>query len=234
MGKENAVMRLAVVEDDRALCAEISGRIRLAGHSCTEFYSGQALRRALQHESYDLVVVDQLLADIPADELLGWMRNSIPWSPSVILMTPPPLPDSDATPFNPADCSVPRAEAVQNIRDHVDAVLHRRFGPAEHSISAEYFGNYVFDSRARQLTLAGTAIPITAKAFDLALLFFRNFGRPLSRGHLTEAVWGRQQPEASRTLDAHISLIRSRLQLVPENGLRLGSIYRFGYKLERL
>lgn len=192
------------------------------------------MRRALQHESYDLVVVDQLLADIPADELLGWMRNSLPWSPPVILMTPPPLPGSNATPFNPADGAVPRAEAVQNIRDHVDAVLHRRFGPAEHSISAEYFGNYVFDSRARQLTQAGTVIPITAKAFDLALLFFRNLGRPLSRGHLTEAVWGRQQPEDSRTLDAHISLIRSRLQLVPENGLRLGAIYRFGYKLERL
>ena len=224
-------MRLAVVEDDRALCAGIAREIRSAGHSCTEFHSGQALRRALYHESYDLVVVGQQLADIPADELLGWMRNSLPWSPPIILMTPKPCRSSNGNAFNPADDCVPRSDAVKHIRDRVDTVLQKRFGPIDRDSSTENFGSYAFDSRARRVMLAGKTIPVTAKAFNLALLFFRNLGRPLSRGHLTEAVWGRLHAEGSRTLDAHISLIRCHL-LLPENGLRLGSIYGFGYKLE--
>jgi DNA-binding response OmpR family regulator len=38
----------------------------------------------------------------------------------------------------------------------------------------------------------------------------------------------------SRTLDAHISQIRNRLGLRPENGLRLSSVYSFGYRLEQV
>ena len=38
----------------------------------------------------------------------------------------------------------------------------------------------------------------------------------------------------SRTLDAHISQIRGRLGCRPEHGLRLSSVYSFGYRLERL
>ena len=226
-------MRLAVVEGDNALCAGIAREIRSAGHRCTEFHSGEAFRRALYHESYDLVVVDQQLADIASDELLGWMRNSLPWSPPVILMTPQPSRGGSETRLNPADDCLPRSDAVESICDHAETVLQKRFGATDCESGIEYFGRYAFDSRARRVTLAGKAIPVTAKVFSLALLFFRNLDRPLSRGHLCEAIWGRLHADSSRTLDAHISLVRARLQLL-ENGQRLGSIYGFGYKLEQI
>ena len=38
----------------------------------------------------------------------------------------------------------------------------------------------------------------------------------------------------TRTVDTHISRIRNKLSLTPESGLRLSSVYFYGYRLERV
>jgi DNA-binding response OmpR family regulator len=46
-----------------------------------------------------------------------------------------------------------------------------------------------------------------------------------------QEVWGREDDPFSRTLDVHISRIRSRLNLSGGSSLRLRSIHGFGYQL---
>ena len=38
----------------------------------------------------------------------------------------------------------------------------------------------------------------------------------------------------SRTIDTHVSRVRTKLGLIPENGYRLVPVYSFGYRLEEL
>ena len=82
--------------------------------------------------------------------------------------------------------------------------------------------------------LDGREVILTDKEFELAAFLFRNLGRLLSRGHLLEAVWGRNPDLATRTVDTHISRVRSKLNLRPENGFRLTPTYNFGYRLEKI
>jgi DNA-binding response OmpR family regulator len=63
-------------------------------------------------------------------------------------------------------------------------------------------------------------------------MLFRNAGRPLSRSHIREVVWGRDIEIPSRTMDTHISRIRSKLELRPEHGFRLVPVYSYGYRLD--
>lgn len=84
------------------------------------------------------------------------------------------------------------------------------------------------------MTVAGEQIELTDKEFDLSMFLFRNLGRLISRGHMLEAVWGRNPNLATRTVDTHISRVRSKLGLRPENGFRLTPTYNYGYRLERL
>ena len=62
----------------------------------------------------------------------------------------------------------------------VQALLRRAY-PSQNTVEQIQFGDYVFESRTARLTVSGKSIDVTQKEFDLALLFFRNLGRPLSR-----------------------------------------------------
>jgi DNA-binding response OmpR family regulator len=119
------------------------------------------------------------------------------------------------------------------LKSRVEALLRRSYGHAT-APKIEAFGDHVFDPMGMSVTVRGTEVELTAKEFGLALLLFRNLNRPLSRAHIMETVWGRNPEIPSRTLDAHVSQIRGRLGLRPENGLRLASVYSFGYRLEQI
>lgn len=224
-------MRLAVLDDDRGLCAHVASAMRSAGHSAYEFHSGEALRLALRRESYDLLLLDWELPDLSGIDLLAWVRSTLPSPPPVIMLT------GDADTIQGRDIGaedyVTKPIDMTVLKSRVEAVLRCRYGDAT-GPTVETFGDHVFDPIAMTATVRGTSVDLTAKEFGLALLLFRNLNRPLSRAHIMETVWGRNPDVPSRTLDAHVSQIRGRLGLRPEHGLRLGAVYSFGYRLEQI
>ena len=227
-------MRLAILDDDRELCARVASVMRNAGHAAYEFHSGEALRRALRRESYDLLLLDWELPDLSGIELLTWARSTLPSPPPVIMMTGR-TGDGDIVQGLDvgADDYVTKPVNTAVLKSRVEAVLRRSYGSVA-GPSIETFGDHVFDPMAMTATVRGAEIDLTAKEFGLAMLLFRNLNRPLSRAHIMETVWGRNPDIASRTLDAHVSQIRGRLGLRPEHGRRLASVYSFGYRLEQI
>eukprot|EP01030_Chromulinospumella_sphaerica_P014900 gene14900-14697_t len=107
-------------------------------------------------------------------------------------------------------------------------------GAAENGAEQLQFGQYLFETRPGRLLMDGTVLDVTQKEFALALLFFRNIGRPLSRAYIHEAVWVKESAVPSRTMDTHVSRVRNKLVLKPENGYRLVPVYSYGYRLEKL
>ena len=96
------------------------------------------------------------------------------------------------------------------------------------------FGTYRISRDPGRITRDGQHVELTEKEFKLASMVFNNIGRLLSREHLLEAVWGVGPGLATRTVDTHISRLRRKLALVPENGWRLKAVYHHGYRLERV
>lgn len=113
-------------------------------------------------------------------------------------------------------------------------VLAARARPDTSSAHTLNFGSYAFDVRSARLKRQNEPIALTQKEFDLALLFFRNLGRPLSRATILEAVWPQDAEFSSRSMDTHVSRVRNKLGLRPENGFRLAPVYSYGYCLEQL
>lgn len=97
----------------------------------------------------------------------------------------------------------------------------------------ETFGDYEFDPGAKQVLVRGEPVSLTSKEFELARLLFRHATQPLARSYLLRAIWQTREV-SSRTLDTHISLLRVKLGLYPENGYRLISVYAYGYCLDRV
>ena len=109
----------------------------------------------------------------------------------------------------------------------------RRAHPVAREDDIAEFGEFRIDPVSRSIARRGAVIELTQKDFDLAVFLFRNLDRLLSRAHIFEAVWGQTAKINSRTIDTHVSRLRTRLGLVPANGWRLESVYQHGYRLER-
>lgn len=115
-------------------------------------------------------------------------------------------------------------------------LLLQRAYPDHDEKQVQQFGDYVFESPAHIVIHGGITITLTQKEFALAVLLFGNLGRPLSRAYLQESVWGQEDENElpTRTIDTHISRVRNKLELKPEKGFRLTTVYGYGYQLERL
>jgi len=95
-------------------------------------------------------------------------------------------------------------------------------------------GDFSFECYPNNLKYMKKSIPLTAKEFDLAYLLFSHIGKPLSRAHIAEAVWKKDHNDMARTIDTHISRVRNKLNLKPQNGYLLDQIYGYGYQLSFL
>ncbi|SMF98809.1 winged helix-turn-helix domain-containing protein [Burkholderia singularis] len=83
----------------------------------------------------------------------------------------------------------------------------------------------------RNIEIGGEPINMTPREFDVVEFLLDNMNKVVSRQAIQEAVWGRELAVSSRTLDTHISRIRSKLGLDHDKNMRIIPIYSIGYRL---
>ena len=85
-----------------------------------------------------------------------------------------------------------------------------------------------------RVELDGKPVKMTPRMAAVAVALFRKMGELVSRAYLYEQAWGRREQLDTRTVDTHISRLRTALELDGRHGWRLVSVYQHGYRLEKL
>ncbi|NYT87053.1 response regulator transcription factor [Pollutimonas harenae] len=226
-------MNIASVEDDPAQGRLLQEALTSAGHHCTVFPTGKELLTALQRDgAFDLLLVDWELPDINGLDIVRWVRGKMGYTIPVMLVTNRTLEEELVTGLQAgADDYMGKPVRKGELIARTEALL-RRHNIEAPSESTFRCGAYEIDPANESITLNGTKADLAPKEYELALLLFRNPGRLFSRDVLSNNVWNREIPATSRTLDTHLSNIRRKLKLRPDNGVRLSSSYALGYRLE--
>ncbi|TOY81473.1 transcriptional regulator [Burkholderia pseudomallei] len=94
-----------------------------------------------------------------------------------------------------------------------------------------YIDNIKINFVRRIIEIDGEAISLTPREFDVVEFLLDNMNKVVSRQAIQEAVWGRELAVSSRTLDTHVSRIRSKLGLDFDKNMRIIPIYSIGYRL---
>lgn len=208
--------------------------LQAVGHDCLTYPNGAAFRKAVREEPFDLLILDWLLPDTDGIEILQWVRTQFDWRIPVIFVTRMDKEQDVVTALEQgADDYMTKPVKPLEMLARITALL-RRSQPQTERNNELSIGTYRLNVNSRTIDHAGERVDLTHKEFDLALYLFRNPGRLLSRGQILEAVWGTTAELNTRTVDTHISRIRNKLGLVPENGWKLSAVYQHGYRLERL
>lgn len=227
-------MRVALLEDEAAVAEVVRGWLKEAGHECFHFANGKDLIRIAARESFDLAILDWMVPGLDGPGVLAWLRQNVDYRVPVIFVTSRDSEDDLVTALSAgADDYIVKPLRRMELIARVAAVL-RRANPQALAPHAFDLGGLRVDPQHREISRDGTAIDLTEKEFDLAAFLLKQPGRLLSRNHILEAVWGKHGGMQTRTVDTHMSRLRVKLGLRPENGLRLTAVHSVGYRLEVL
>ncbi|MBA4001273.1 response regulator transcription factor [Brevundimonas sp.] len=227
-------MKVALLDDDANDLALLTRAVEGMGHAIVALSRAEPLIAALRRDTVDLIILDWNLPDRSGLEVVRWVRMNLDPPPPMLLVTSR-ADDQDviAGLSAGADDYLTKPLAEPLLAARIEALLRRAY-PARRRRHEETHAGVTFEPLNMTARIHGAAVQLTAKEFALALVLFRNLHRALSRSYLIEAVWGVDPGVNSRSLDMHVSRVRTKLRLRPEHGFRLTPVYSYGYRLESL
>lgn len=227
-------MRVVIADDEADVVAFLKTVVEELGHVAVSYSDGNMLAQALVRETFDLLILDWNIPGKDGIATLQWMQSSLPERPPVIMMTNRSAKRDISDALNAgADDYITKPEDRAVVAARINAMLRRNAGSGAFDATAVY-GKYHLDRIEQTASINGKTITMTSKEFELADLFFRNADRTLSRNYIMETIWRTTAALATRTLDMHISRVRAKLDLQPENGFRIFTVFGYGYRLETI
>ena len=225
-------MRIAILEDDPSQLELFGHWLALAGHDPQRFEYGEELLKAMSRERFDLLILDWNVPDLSGIDVLRRVRENSKL-PIIFCTARDGQDDVVMALQEGADDYLHKPIRRMELLARIESVIRRATRMQEKTEAFEV-DCFDVDCADRTITRDGTLVELSDKDFDLAALFLRNLGRLLSRTYIHDAVWGANGSETSRTMDTHVSRIRSKLGLVYEQGWELKAVYAHGYRLEQV
>lgn len=228
-------MRIALLEDDLDQAAIVSLWLNDADHTVDSHADATSFLRAVRRDSYDLYLLDWVLPDMSGIQVLEKLRTEFDDFTPVVIATAKDEEQSIVRGLEAgADDYLVKPMRQAELVARVAAVLRRTGGLAREQTELDV-APYSLSLNNKTVTLEGETISLTNREFDLALFFFRNAGKMVSRSHLLEAIWGIENKAVStRTVDTHVSRLRKKLRLGEDHGWVLSAIYQHGYRMEQV
>ena len=214
--------RILVVEDEKSINDLIEMNLTEAGYICECAYDGLQAADILERESFDLVLLDIMLPEVNGYELLDFIK---PMGIPVIFITAKGSMEDKVRGLRlGADDYLVKPFEIVELLARVEAVL-RRAGKTQYEIEVD---DLTIDTRSHTVLRGSKPIQLTAKEFELLLLFIQNKNIALFRETIYERIWGGEYMGDSRTVDLHVQRLRKKLHWED----KIKTIYKVGYRLE--
>jgi two-component system response regulator RegX3 len=225
---------IGILEDDADQSALLEVWLQDAGFETRVYATGPEFLRAIQQQGFDLMLLDWNLPEMSGLEVLQWVRHNVREPVPVLFLTTREEEEHIVAALEAgADDYVCKPARPQELVARIRS-LARRSGLVEPERVTISIDDYVLDRNNVSISIGGEEVTLTHREFELAWMMFDNIDKILSREFLLRNIWNVGSAVKSRTVDTHISRVRSKLNLRPENGWRLSSVYHYGYRLEQV
>ena len=215
--------KILIAEDEAPIANLISTAWEGAGYHCTWAADGGAAADLLDTAPFDLVLLDIMLPKADGYEVLEYCKSLD--TPVIFLTAKGTVQDRVKGLRLGAEDYITKPFELMELLARVETVL-RRCGKTGRVLSLP--PDIEVDTAGRVVKRGGVPVALTAKEYDLLLLFLQNKNIALYRDRIYERVWGEEFLGDSRTVDLHIQRMRKKLGLEK----RLVAVYKVGYRLE--
>jgi len=228
-------MRILLVDDDAELCDLL--REYFAGHAVELDAVGDGATglERLNAEAYDALLLDVMLPGADGFEICRRVRatSDVP----IIMLTARGDDDARIDGLDlGADDYVPKPFNPRELLARLRAVMRRsKPTPALTAMDSRFvIGDLVIDVPGQKAQLGEGELALTSFEFRLLVELARRAGRIVRRKELATALdFGEYDPSVDRSLDVHISHLRSKLQDDARDPKRIRTVRGVGYVLVR-
>lgn len=213
--------QLLLVEDDDTISSLIKSGLSAQGYSVDHCIAGdKGLEQALKHP-YHMILLDLMLPQLHGLELLRKLKAVRERTPVIVISACTQQQDRITGLHYGADDYLPKPFCMEELLLRVQAVLRRCYQEKVLETHQLKVGPLIIDKRARrvyveqQLTspFAKSEIEtLTPAEFDLLWYLMLSPDEVHSREYLYQAVLRRNYARYDRSLDVHISNLRSKLR----------------------
>ena len=229
---ESDSTHVLVVEDDDVARTKLAGYLETAGHRVSEAVDGRGLRRVMDREPVDLVLLDINLPGEDGLDLTRFIRST--FDVGIILVTGRTddvdrilgleigADDYVTKPFNPRELLARVKTLLRRTTARASAVAETR--------TFSTFSGWTFDARARRLVSSeGEKVALTRAEFELLNALIAHPGTVLSRERLLGCITHRSWAPGDRTVDVLVRRLRQKLEDDPKSPELIITVHGEGY-----
>ena len=219
--------RLLIIDDDARLAAMVSDYLAAAGFAVDRRLTGRDGLAAIERATYDAIILDVMLPDLDGFEVCRLIRARA-HTPILMLTARGDEMDRIVGLEIGADDYLPKPFNPRELQARIRAIL-RRGRAAAPADGALRFGRLQIDRESRTVRVDGEEKILTSHQFDLLAALAENAGRVLNRERLMDLVKGEELDAFDRSIDVHISRIRSAIEDDPKHPRRIITVRGAGY-----
>jgi two-component system response regulator RegX3 len=220
-----------VVEDESAIVEAVSYALELEGFQVSSAFGGREGLEAARRLNPSVVILDVMLPGMSGLDVCRQLRRESD-VPIIMLTAKEGEADKVAGLELGADDYMTKPFSMRELVARVRAQLRRAAKSGALSGSNEVLrgGAVELDVDAHVVRVAGEAVPVRPKEFDLLESLMRRRGRLATRESLIDEVWGPDYYGATKTLDVHIKRLRQKLEADPARPRHIVTVRGLGYK----
>ena len=243
------MQRILIVEDDAENNQIIRDYLEGHGYSCAQAYSGSEGKLLFSMEDFNLVLLDLMLPGIPGEELVSLFSKTVP----VIVLSAKSGLDSKVDvlsagaedyickPFDLPELLVriqirlrSRNRDRQGTEAGAAAAEQRKKASgkegAEYERHAYTYRDWTLNPDTWEMTAHGQLVELTRHEFLIMELLIRNPRRVFTKQMIYEYAWGEEYLAEDKTINVHISNIRSKLKKSGTDSY-IQTVWGMGFKL---
>ena len=219
-----------IIEDDPDTVELVRLYLARDGHKVVATADGREGLRLARSESPDMIVLDLMIPGLHGLEVCRMLRQESE-VPIVMLTARVEEEDRLAGLDLGADDYVTKPFSPRELAARVRAVLRRSArDELEKGPTQLTYADVTVDLNLRLAYLGGTQVRLTPTETRLLILLMHMPGRVFTRDQIIERVFGYDFDGFDRTVDAHVSNLRRKLEADPEKPRYIHTIYGIGYK----